>query len=487
MAEGKPWQEKHCPPGHSRSGGERARGQRWAEQSSSPHGSPEPSCFSEALFRPGPGARAFQAAPKLPPRHRLPQCPGPGKGGEWLGGGGGSPTSWATRLEMRTARLTRPFWALGCRAPVPLAFPAGAAMEDLAPPSLPALEPEGLASAPPAPQQQSQPRLRPRGWRPGAQGRLWHEARVAGAGPRGWGHPGSECGQQPAWLGPPMAPRCGAPAANVLRPARPPAQQQLRGRNLGSSAGPSSQAPTPTPATLGSPALPGLASGPLPRGPIQGSCCSRSRSPRPSPSPRQPGLSPQINGLPDTPAPPVQCPASQTQTDTQRWRDRPVTGKARNTHTHAATYRPKAQTTTRQAQAAGAGAGQTSGAPGGNERQRQEGERGRQPDMGPGVRGNILESRPRGWRPGRDPESQRQREQGQEEGRGGWQRQQQAKGGSSLSRANSRSCRGRRRRGQQRLGLSRCGPGAPTIPGSSPTAGIPTQDPLPQPTPKARI
>ena len=81
MAEGKPWQEKHCPPGHSRSGGERARGQRWAEQSSSPHGSPEPSCFSEALFRPGPGARAFQAAPKLPPRHRLPQCPGPGKGG----------------------------------------------------------------------------------------------------------------------------------------------------------------------------------------------------------------------------------------------------------------------------------------------------------------------------------------------------------------------------------------------------------------------
>lgn len=285
MAEGKPWQEKHCPPGRSRSGGERARGQRWAEQSSSPHGSPEPSCFSEALFRPSPGARAFQAAPKLPPRHRLPQCPSPGKEGEWLGGGG-SPTSWATRLEMRTARLTRPFWALGCRAPVPLAFPAGAAMEDLAPPSLSALEPEGLASAPPAPQQQSQPRLRPRGWRPGAQGRLWHEARVAGAGPRGWGHPGSECGQQPAWLGPPMAPPgAGPPAANVLRPARPPAQQQLRGRNLGSSAGPSSQAPTPTPATLGSPALPGLASGPLPRGPIRAPAAAAPAARAPPPPP----------------------------------------------------------------------------------------------------------------------------------------------------------------------------------------------------------
>lgn len=48
---------------------------------------------------------------------------------------------------MRTARLTRPFWTLGCRALVLLAFPAGAAMEDVAAPSLPALGPQG----PPAP------------------------------------------------------------------------------------------------------------------------------------------------------------------------------------------------------------------------------------------------------------------------------------------------------------------------------------------------
>lgn len=53
---------------------------------------------------------------------------------------------------MRTARLTRPFWTLGCRAPVLLTFLAEAAMEDLAPPSLPALGPESPASASPAPQ-----------------------------------------------------------------------------------------------------------------------------------------------------------------------------------------------------------------------------------------------------------------------------------------------------------------------------------------------
>lgn len=122
------------------------------------------------------------------------QCPGPGRERE----GWESPTSWATKLEMRTARLTRPFWALGCSAPVLLAFLAGAAMEDLAAPSLPALGPKGPASVSPAPEQQSQPRLCPRDWRPGSQGSLWHEARVAGAGPQGWGHPGSEHGQQPA-------------------------------------------------------------------------------------------------------------------------------------------------------------------------------------------------------------------------------------------------------------------------------------------------
>lgn len=74
---------------------------------------------------------------------------------------------------MRTARLTRPFWALGCRAPVLLAFPVGAAMKDLAPPSLPALGPRGPTPA---------PHLHPRGWRPGSRGSLWPGSQ----GRRGW-------------------------------------------------------------------------------------------------------------------------------------------------------------------------------------------------------------------------------------------------------------------------------------------------------------
>lgn len=85
-----------------------------------------------ASRKPSPG---LEPEPSGPHPSRCPRPGGRGRG--W----GGSPTSWATRLEMRTARLTRPFWALGCRAPVLLAFPAGAAMEDLAPPSLPARGP----------------------------------------------------------------------------------------------------------------------------------------------------------------------------------------------------------------------------------------------------------------------------------------------------------------------------------------------------------
>lgn len=84
---------------------------------------------------------------------------------------------------MRTARLTRPFWALGCRDPVLLSFPAGTAMEDLAPPSLTALGPQGRASASLVLQQQSQPRLPAQGWPTGSQDRLWHEARMTGLGP----------------------------------------------------------------------------------------------------------------------------------------------------------------------------------------------------------------------------------------------------------------------------------------------------------------
>lgn len=207
---------------------------------------------------------------------------------------------------MRTARLTRPFWALGRRAPVLLAFPAGAAMEDLAPCSLPALGPEGLATASPAPQQQSQPRLHPRGWPTGNQSSPWHEARVVVAGPRGWGHPGSKRGQQPAWLELPMAPWRGpcCQGAVLCPPASPAAAA------LGTSAPPAGpsfyQVPTPHPATLGSPAPPVPSQRPPPPQPARAPAVALPQ-PEPLPLRQQPGLSPQINGLPDTPAQPVQC------------------------------------------------------------------------------------------------------------------------------------------------------------------------------------
>lgn len=156
-------------------------------------------------------------------------------------------------------------------------------MEDLAPPSLPASGPEGLARTSPAPQQQSQPRLCPRGWQPGFQGGLLHKARVAGAGPLGWGHPGTERGQQPTQLRLPMAPWCG-PRCQGAALCPPPAQHctprsepRLLSRPL------LLPVPHPQPATLGSPAPPSAGQRPPPPQPAPGSCCSRSHSPRPSP------------------------------------------------------------------------------------------------------------------------------------------------------------------------------------------------------------
>lgn len=98
---------------------------------------PKPPCFLEVLSPPW----------SQNPLHHMPHLNALArKGGGTAGGGGESPTSWATRLEMRTARFTRPFWVLGRRAPVPLTFLARAAMEGLAAPSLLALGPEALAS-----------------------------------------------------------------------------------------------------------------------------------------------------------------------------------------------------------------------------------------------------------------------------------------------------------------------------------------------------
>lgn len=79
-------------------------------------------------------------------------------------------------------------------------------MEDLASLSLIGLRPQGPARASLVPQQQSQARLPAQGWPTGSQSRLWHEARMAGAGPWGWGHLGSEYEQLPAWILLHMAP-----------------------------------------------------------------------------------------------------------------------------------------------------------------------------------------------------------------------------------------------------------------------------------------
>lgn len=124
------------------------------------------------------------------------------------------------------------------------------------------------------------------------------------------------------------------PAARVLRSALRQPSTAHRGQNLGSSAGPSSsQFPTPNLPPWAPPPRPVLASGPRPRSPLQAPAAAAPTA-RVPPLPWQPGLSRQINGQPDTPALPVQHSASQSQTDTQRWRDRPVTGRARNTRAH---------------------------------------------------------------------------------------------------------------------------------------------------------
>lgn len=127
------------------------------------------------------------------------------------------------------------------------------------------------------------------------------------------------CCTWPLGVGPPLPGCCALPACR---------QPSTRGGNRSSSAGqplllpgshpdsttlPPLPPPSPCP-----PSAPCLASGPPPLQPALGSCCSRSRSPSPSPSTRQPGLSPQINGLPNTPAPPVQCRASHSQSETPR-------------------------------------------------------------------------------------------------------------------------------------------------------------------------
>lgn len=302
-----------------------------------------------------------RAGPQIPglPNHPASQKPSPGLEPEPSGphptrcprpGGRGGAGAVTYLLGHQAGDAHGPphpaFLGPGLQSPCPARLPRWGRHGGLGSPQLACPGPKGPASASPAPQQQPRPRLRPSRWRPGSQGSLWHEARVTGAGPRGWGHPGSERGQQPAWLRPPMVPWC-RPRCQGAALCPLPAQQR-QGTAVGTSAPPagpsSSQVPTPAPPAPGSRAPPAGQRPPPPRPAAPGSRCSHSRGPCPSPSPRQPGLSPQINGLPDTPAPPVQCPASQSQTDTQRWSDRPAT-KEPGAQAHAVAHRPQHDST----------------------------------------------------------------------------------------------------------------------------------------------
>lgn len=274
----------------------------------------------------------------------------------------------------------------------------------------------GPASASPAPQRQSQPRLCPRdcGLAPRAASGM---KPAAGAGPWGRGHPGSERGQRPAWLGLPMVRwcrPCRQGAALCLPPAQPAQQRRRGGNRLLRPAPPPPRSPPRHPARLPRPAAPSPAAAP-------GSRCShcearKARSPYPSSSPGSLACHRRLMGsLTPPPRRSVECPASQT--DTRRWRECPETGRARSTRTrtHRRTRRPRTGQHTLQARLRGRADAQ---APGGNDREvaGAGGGKGRQPDLEPDVRGNVLDSRPRGWRPGRDPESQRWREQAQEQG-----------------------------------------------------------------------
>lgn len=168
----------------------------------------------------------------------------------------------------------------------------------------------------------------------------------------------------------------------------PPAQPRLRGQNLGSSARPSSS-PSPPP-----PRQPGQRPPPPQQLWAPAAAAPAARTP---PLPQQPGLSPQINGLPNTPAPPVQYPASQS--DRQPEMERPAEPGTPDTQTHA-------QTTSTQKRTLWA----RNRAPGGNNRarsQRGEGKAARYGAWGVGEHSGLKAKGLETWQGLREPETVR--------------------------------------------------------------------------------
>lgn len=199
---------------------------------------------------------------------------------------------------------------------------------------------------------------------------------------------GSYC-TWPLGVGPPLPGCCAVPAC-----------RQPSSRAVSASAGrplllpgshPHSATLPPLPPAQPVPALcPVPGQRPPPSQPALGSCCSRSRSPSPSPSTRQPGLSPQINGLPNTPAPPVQCRASQSQAETPRDGETPGDWQGHHMQSHRPTGKDPH---TVGSHTLSPGTGQMPGTQVGRGRKEPKREM-EEPDKGYGVRGMF-------WRQGK--------------------------------------------------------------------------------------
>lgn len=272
--------------------------QEWDEQGCGPSGSPN--CpASQQLSLAWSQSRSSGLHPESVPQ--------PGKEREGLGGHlppgppgwrcarpalPGPSGPWAAEPQSRSPSWRRPPWRTwlppACLPWGPRAQPA------------PHLRPSSSPSPGCAPETGG---LAPRaasGMKPGLLG-LGPRAGVTLAASVDSSPPGSGC----AW--PPGT----GPAARVLRSA---CRQPSGGSAVRTSApGPAPPPPRPHP----HPASP--ASGPLPRS-RSGLLLQPLLQPAPLPLPQQPGLSPQINGLPNTPARQSSTqPASQT--DGQRWRD----------------------------------------------------------------------------------------------------------------------------------------------------------------------
>lgn len=202
------------------------------------------------------------------------------------------------------------------------------------------------------------------------------------------------CCTWPLGVGPLLPGCCALPACRQPSSSRGGNRSSSAGRPLllpGSHPHSATLPPHPPPSPC-PPSAPCPASGPPPSQPALGSCCSRSRSPRPSPSTRQPGLSPQINGLPNTPAPPVQCQASQSQAETPRDGETPGDWQGHHTQAHRRTGRDPHTVGSRTL---GPGAGQMPGTQVGRERGRNSrGRRVNQRKAMYGVRGMF-------WRQGK--------------------------------------------------------------------------------------